>query len=185
MDNYDEPPRDALVDGPRDASVRRWSTPPVVLAITWSGAAGALVWCLLGPDDTAGRLLIGVTAAALAAAAAYGTRARPRLAADRRGIQVGGLRGSHQYPWSSVHSHLVVHTRRFGRDVATLEIETAESDTGETSTRETNTRETNTSGPPGGGNTERLHVFSRLELGADPAEVAEHLDALRSRSADQ
>ncbi|MDQ2710395.1 MAG: PH domain-containing protein [Actinomycetota bacterium] len=151
-----------------------------MLAITWSGAAGALAWCLLGPDDTAGRLLIGVTAAALAAAAAYGTRARPRLAADRRGIQVGGLRGSHQYPWSSVHSHLVVHTRRFGRDVATLEIETAESDTGETSTRETNT-----SSPPDGGNTERLHVFSRLELGADPAEVAEHLDALRSRSADQ
>jgi hypothetical protein len=121
------------------------------------GAAGASAWCVLGPDDPAGRLLIGVAAAALGAAALYGFRARPRLAADPSGIEVGGIAGPRRFPWSAVRHIRVVRTRRFGREVPTLEIETLD----------------------GGG--ERLHVFSRLELGGvEPADVAESLEAVRS-----
>jgi hypothetical protein len=124
----------------------------------WVGAAAALTWCVAGPDDPAGRLLIGVTALALLAGAGYATRARPRLAAGPDGLWIGGLLGRTAYPWAAVHRLEVVHTRRLGRDVPSLELETV--------------------GPDG--DDERLHVFSRLELGADPVEVADTLADLRA-----
>lgn len=133
----------------------RWSTPPALVLVAGLGTAGALAWCVLASGDPAGRLLIGLTAAALAAATLYGVRARPRLAADPDGILVGGLRGKQRFPWSAVRRLEVVHTRRFGRDVPTLEIETLN------------------------GADDRLHVFSRLELGADPRDVAEELARYR------
>jgi hypothetical protein len=136
----------------------RWVTPFPLVVTAWVAAAGALAWCLAGPDDPAGRLLIGVTALALACAAGYGTRVRPRLAAGVDGLWIGGVRGRTGYPWTAVQRLDVVHTRRFGRDVPTLEVETV--------------------GPGDAG--ERLHVFSRLELGADPVDVAETLAALRT-----
>lgn len=128
-----------------------WSVRPPLVVVAGLGAAGALAWCVLTPDP-AGRVLIGLTALALAFAAVYGLRARPRLAADPDGIVIGGLRGPSRHAWSAVRRLEVVHARRFGRDVPTLEIET---------------------------DPERLHVFSRLELGADPRDVADALAAAR------
>lgn len=142
-----------------------WSVRPAGPAAAGLGAAGALVWCMLTPDP-AGRLLIGLTALALGFAALYGARARPRLAADPDGITVGGLRGPRRFPWSAVRRLEVVRTRRFGRDVPTLEIETARIDPA-------------TGQGPSGGAEDRLHVFSGLELGADPRDVADALAALR------
>lgn len=145
-----------------DPVVHRWSTQAYLVVIAWFGAFVALAWCVLAASDPAGRLLIGVTAGALALAALYGTRARPRLFADRDGIRIGGLRGPESFGWSQVRDVTVVHTHRFGREVATLEIETF--------------------GPGARDIGERLHVFGRLELGVEAHEVADVLFALRGRS---
>ena len=142
-----------------DPVVRRWCTRPFLLVIAWIGAFVSLVWCIFAVGDPAGRLLIGVTAAVLAFAAGYGTRARPRLVAGPDGIGIGGLRGVCGFGWSQVREVKVVRVRRFGREVSMLEIETfgpGELDVGE-----------------------RLHVFGRLDLGTDPEEVGEALRALR------
>jgi hypothetical protein len=139
--------------------VHRWCTQPFLLLIAWIGAFVSLVWCILGPNDPAGRLLIGVTAGVLALAALYGTRARPQLVADPEGIRIGGLHGPVSFAWPQVREVKVVRTRRFGRDVSTLEIETF--------------------GPGAQDIGERLHVFGRLELGTDAQEVADVLLALR------
>ena len=142
-----------------DAAVRRWCTRPSLLVIAWIGAFVSLVWCIFAAGDPAGRLLIGVTAAVLAFAAGYGTRARPRLVADPDGIGIGGLRGVTGFGWTQVREVKVVRVRRFGREVSTLEIETF--------------------GPGDRDIGERLHVFGRLDLGADPEEVGKALQALR------
>ncbi len=153
MDNSDP------VDDPVDVGAR-WGTPPGVLLCTGLGALVAVAWCLLGPSDPAGRLLLGVTAAALAAVTGNGLLARPRLAADRNGLRIGSATGQRVHPWAAVRRVRVVRTRRFGREVPTLEIETGDDR------------------PEG----ERLDVFSRLELGADPRDVADVLTDLRSRA---
>jgi hypothetical protein len=139
--------------------VHRWCTPPFLLVIAWIGAFVSLVWCIFATGDPAGRLLIGVTAVVLGFAAVYGTRARPRLVAGPEGIGIGGLRGLTSFAWPQVRQVKIVRTRRFGREVSTLEIETfgpGELDVGE-----------------------RLHVFGRLELGADPEDVNDTLQSLR------
>jgi hypothetical protein len=107
-------------------------------------------------------VLIGVTAVVLAVAAVYGTRTRPRLTADAGGIGIGGVRGLTRYAWPQVREVKVVRTRRFGREVATLEIETF--------------------GPGDRDVGERLHVFGRLDLGTDPEEVDAELRAMRPGS---
>jgi hypothetical protein len=136
-----------------EPSVHRWCTRPLLLVIAWLGAFVSLAWCVLDDGDPPGRLLIGVTAVVLAVAAFAGTRARPRLTADPGGIAIGGLNGMTVYAWPQVLDVKIARTRRLGREVSTLEIETfgpGERDVGE-----------------------RLHVFGRLELGADPREVGE------------
>lgn len=130
-----------------------------MLVIAWIGAFVSLAWCVLAAGDPPGRLLIGVTAAVLAIAALSGTRARPRLTADPEGIGIGGLRGLTRFAWPQVLEVKVVRARRFGREVSTLEIETF--------------------GPGDQDVGERLHVFGRLELGAEPEEVGDALLALR------
>lgn len=130
--------------------------------VAWIGAFVSLVWCVFATSDPAGRLLIGVTAAVLAFVAFYGTRARPRLVAGPDGIGIGGLRGLTDFAWPQVLDVKIVRARRFGREVSALEIETF--------------------GPGAQDVGERLHVFGRLDLGADPEDVAEVLRALRPRS---
>jgi hypothetical protein len=139
--------------------IHRWHTRPVLLIIAWIGTVVSLAWCILVAGDPAGRLLIGVTAAVLGVAAAYATRARPRLVAGSDGITIGGLRGPAVFGWPQVRDIRVVRTHRFGRAVCTLEIETF--------------------GPGAQDIGERLHVFGRLDLGADPEDVGDTLLALR------
>lgn len=128
-----------------------WSPSLGLVGVAAVGAIGASAWCVITPDP-AGRLLVGLTGLVLALAALYGMRARPRLAADPAGLVISGFGGRQRFEWSAVHRLELVHTRRFGRDVPTLEIETLP---------------------------ERLHVFSRLELGADPRDVADAITGLR------
>jgi hypothetical protein len=141
----------------------RWG-PPLALTITgWLASAVAACWCLFGTEDAPGRLFAGVTALVFAAAALFGTRANPRLAASGAGIEVRGLSGARRYDWGQIAGVRLVHTRRLGRDVPTLEIDACDG--------------------AGVDAEERLLVFGRMDLGADPRDVADTLDVLRADSA--
>lgn len=148
------------MDNAAEPSVQ-WSAAPGLVAIAWIGAAVFVTVAVLpGLVDPQGRLLGGLAAAALLIAATFGSLARPRLAADADAVRIRGVSGMHRYPWSWVQRVHVVRIRRFGRDIPTLEIDVTAPD-----------------------GDERLLVFGRLELGADPDDVAAQLNRLaRSRS---
>jgi hypothetical protein len=152
------------VDNPAPCpGVREWSVSSALVVLTWVAAVLAAAWCAwlwLTGTDPAGRLLMGTAAAALLAAAAFGTRARPRLRVDADGVTVGGLLRPRHHPWPLVLGVRVLRTRRLGRETSVLEIDTRSA-----------------------AGTERLLVFGRLDLGADPEEVAVHvLDARPGQS---
>jgi hypothetical protein len=141
------------VDNAAEPSLQ-WSPAPGLVGIAWVvGVAFATVAVVPDLVDLQGRLLAGLAAAALLIAAAFGSLARPRLAADADGLQIRGVTGTHRYPWAWVQRVHVVRTRRFGREIPTLEIEITDPD----------------------GN-ERLLVFGRLELNADPVDVSRQLN---------
>lgn len=71
---------------------------------------------------------------------------RRRLSGGPRGLLIGGMTGTRMVPWSAVRSVHCGRTKRMGS--ATLEIDLAD---------------------------DELLLFSRLELGADPADVAAEL----------
>jgi hypothetical protein len=139
--------------------VREWSPPAAVVALAWLLAVGAAIWCAAlwwTGADPAGSLLAAVAALGVGFAALFGSRARPRLRADPDGVTVGGLVRSHHHPWPFVTDVRVLRVRRLGRESSLLEVDTVTAD-----------------------GTERLLVFGRLDLAADPEDVAPILRALR------
>jgi Bacterial PH domain len=139
--------------------VREWSPARGLVGCAWIGAAAALAWFVataLAGTDPAGLLLAGVAALGLVVAAAFGSRARPRLRVDAGGVTVGGLLRARHYPWPLVADVRVLQVRRFGRRTSMLEVDTVSA-----------------------GGDERLLVFGRLELAADPEDVAPQVLALR------
>jgi Bacterial PH domain len=140
-------------------SEREWSPAPGLVACAWVGAAVALAWFVataLTGADPAGLLLAAVAAAGLLLAAVFGTRARPRLRVDAGGVTVGGLFRARHHPWPLVEDVRVLQVRRFGRRTSLLELDTVSA-----------------SGD------ERLLVFGRLDLAADPEDVAPQVLAAR------
>lgn len=136
-----------------------WSPAPGLVVCAWIGAVAAAAWCVatvVAGSDPAGLLLAGVAAVGLLVAAVFGSRARPRLRVDAGGITVGGLLRARHFPWPLVRDVRVLPVRRFGRRTCMLEVDT-----------------TNAAGG------ERLLVFGRLDLAADPEDVAPQLLALR------
>lgn len=151
-------------DDPEPGAVRRpsgaWSPSPVLVGLAWLGAAAAMVWCVLvaGTGDRVGLLLASVAAVGLTLAALYGTRARPRLRVDASGVTAAGLSARRHHSWAQVTDVRVLPVRRLGRTSTMLEIDVVEPD-----------------------GTERLLIFSRLDLDADPVDVAATVRAARSR----
>ncbi|MHA6628970.1 PH domain-containing protein [Pseudonocardia sichuanensis] len=136
-----------------------WSPAPGLVVLAWLVAVGAAAWCValwVSDADPAGRLLAGVAAVGATTAALFGTRARPRLRADPDGLTVGGLLRSRHHPWPFVAQIRVLRVRRLGRETSLLEVDTVTAD-----------------------GSERLLVFGRLDLAADPEDVAPRLHALR------
>ncbi|GAA2820107.1 PH domain-containing protein [Crossiella cryophila] len=123
------------------------------MSVGWVLAAGATVW-LVFTTDPAGRVIAAVAALVLAFAALFGSIARPRLAASPMGLSVRGLFRTEEWSWAEVSTR-VLHTQRLGRRVAVLEIEVTRDEL------------------------ERLFVLGRLDLGADPEDVAAQLGELR------
>ncbi|HEX2297339.1 MAG TPA: PH domain-containing protein [Pseudonocardiaceae bacterium] len=141
------------------AGAREWSPAAGLVALAWLLAVAAAAWCAAlwwTGADPAGGLLAAVAALGAGLAALFGTRARPRLRADPDGLTVGGLIGSQHHPWPFVTDVRVHRVRRLGRESSLLEVDTVAAD-----------------------GTERLLVFGRLDLAADPEDVAPQLRALR------
>lgn len=118
-----------------------------------SGAAAAVGLSLLGVAvglDAAGRLLVGAAGLFLLGLAVSDAVVRPRLRADADGLTVRTLGRRLGGPWAAVAIRLRTG-RRLGTAVHTLEIDVGDD----------------------------LVVLGRRELGAGPADVAEHLTRLR------
>lgn len=152
------------IDGPErmantgPMAVRAWAPQVGLVVLGWVAAGLTAGWLLL-TEDAGARLFAAVALVAVLAIALAGTVARPRLAAGPDGIAVRGLRGTRRWPWPAVRRLAVVRTRRLGRDVPALEIDVrpvADHDADE-----------------------QLLMFTRLDLGAEPDDVADQLIALR------
>jgi hypothetical protein len=139
--------------------LREWSPSAGAVGCAWVGALAAMGWLVAGwvsEADPAGLLIAAVAAVGLVIAAAFGTRARPRLRVDADGVTVGGMFRSRHHPWPLVKDVRVLRLRRFGRQSSYLEIDTVDA-----------------SGD------EQLLVFGRLDLAADPEDVAPQVLSLR------
>jgi Bacterial PH domain len=149
-------PEPDTTEEPLDAE---WSPSAGLVVLAWVGTVAAVVWCVLvaGTGDRAGLLLAVVAAAALGLAAVYGTRVRPRLRVDASGVTVGGLAARRHHPWAQVGDVRVLTVRRLGRATRMLEIDAVDPDGGE-----------------------HLMVFGRLDLDAEPDDVATVVLAIRA-----
>lgn len=134
--------------------VTTWSPQLAAVAVGWALSAAALAAALL-LDDRKGALLLVLAAAALALLALFGTVARPRLRADHTGVAVRGLLRTRRWAWREVNVRLV-RTRRLGRETTAVELDADNAE------------------PPA------LVLLGRLDLGADPEDVAEALVRLRT-----
>lgn len=142
-----------------DWAVRQWSPAAGLVVAGWVLTVAAAGWCAalwIAGSDPAGRLIAGIATVGIGVASLFGSRARPRLQVDADGLTVGGLLRSRHHPWPLVQGVRVLRVRRLGRESSLLEIDTRTA-----------------------GGDERLLVFGRLELNADPEDVAPQLLELR------
>ncbi|WP_307870890.1 PH domain-containing protein [Micromonospora sp. C51] len=139
-----------------DTIAQQWRVPLGLPFLKLAAAASVLaLGILLAAGDPLRPVLGGLAAAVLTGWGLRDLLAPVRLAVDPTGITVpAGLLGRRHLPWPMVET-IQVH-RRSGRGLAgpTLEIDTGDS----------------------------LHLFSRLDLGADPGEVADALRTARAGS---
>lgn len=159
--------------------VGRWGPPVLIVVVGWLGTAAALWWLVAGPHDPGSRLFSGISVVVLALCTLYGTRARPRLALTSTGIEVRGLGGAQHYDWAHVDDVRLLHTPGLGRRTLTLEISVHSAGTGADGA---GNRGFGGRGTGDGEDVERLLIFSRLDLGADPRDVIDVLTAARPTS---
>jgi hypothetical protein len=131
-----------------------WSPDPAAVGVGWALAVVAGVVATV-VDDVRGSVLLVVAAVLLGVLALFGTLARPRLRADTEGVTVRGMLSSRSWRWGEVNARLV-RTRRFGRESTAVELDAD-----------------NAEAPA-------LVLLGRLDLGADPVEVADALVRLRT-----
>lgn len=125
----------------------------------WSPPTGGIVACGVGGvilaiaavslvTDPPGRVLAGIAAVGLIVFASLSWRARPKLAIGNDGLVTRGWVSTRVLSRADIKLIRITEFRRLARKVRLLEIDTAD---------------------------DRLLVFSRWDLGADPLDV---LDAL-------
>lgn len=132
-----------------------WTTPtPALIAVTCGGLILACAAILA--NDAASRLLIGVAAAGLLFLAVLGFRQRPRLSITsdpEPRLVVRSLVGPTEYRRDQILRARVLGYRRLGRKTPMLEIDVRHN------------------------GDERLLIFGRWDLGANPHDVFEALVA--------
>ncbi|MFG3700866.1 PH domain-containing protein [Micromonospora sp. NPDC047620] len=136
-------------------AVHQWRVPATLPALKLAGAVALLALALLLDEGDPVQLGLAVVAAtALAGWAARDLVTPVRLAVDPEGVTVvQGFAGRRRLPWSAVERVTVDRRARLGLTSEVLEIDAGES----------------------------LHLFGRLDLGAEPADVAEALHEARPR----
>jgi hypothetical protein len=135
--------------------------------------AGVLLGLATAFLDPLGRVLVGAAAVLLLALAARDRLLRPRLAARPTGVAVRRLGGTTELPWGRLHVR-VRDTRRWGLRSRLLELDTAAGPDDDGWPRPEARRE-----PASGEEDGVLVLLGRRDLGADPADVARALHALR------
>jgi hypothetical protein len=130
----------------------QWS--PRVAGTVVTAVAGLALALAALVVDPVGRVLVGGAALLLLGVAAQDALVRPRLRTDALGVTARRLTGATRIPWPVLQAR-VRNQRRWGVRSTTLELEDRSDDT-------------------------VLVVLGRRELGADPAVVAEALDAAGS-----
>ncbi|SNS57590.1 PH domain-containing protein [Geodermatophilus pulveris] len=157
----------------------QWSPPAGQTAVL--AAAGVLLAGAAVLLDPLGRVLVGGAAVLLLALAARERLLRPRLAAGPAGVAVRRLGRTTELPWATLRVR-VRDTRRLGLRSRLLELDTAAGpDDGRPRLE---ARPELARGERDGVLPEEdgvLVLLGRLDLGADPAEVARALGALRPR----
>ena len=128
----------------------QWSTPIGLVATGWVLAAATALWWVLA-DSGPDRLFVTVVLLVLTATSGFATLCRPRLSADAEGVTVRGLRGRRTWPWPGLVVR-IDRSKRLGRTVEVLELDTPEGE---------------------------LTVLTKLDLGEEPEQVAQALNALR------
>jgi hypothetical protein len=98
--------------------------------------------------DGPGRVLAGIAAAGLLVFATLSWRARPKLAITPAGLQIRGWLSTHVLSRADVAHIRITEFRRIGRKVHLLEIDSTD---------------------------DRLHVFTRWDLGTSPLNVLDDL----------
>lgn len=128
----------------------QWSPP--TFGIAGCGIAGLMmaIAAVTLITDGPGRVIASVAAVGLLAFATFSWRARPKLAITEDGLTVAGLRRVRTLRRNEVQDVRITEFRRIGRRTRLLELDTAD---------------------------DRLLVFTRWDLGTDPARVLEALRA--------
>ncbi|MDY6869845.1 MAG: PH domain-containing protein [Actinomycetota bacterium] len=127
-----------------------WSPPTA--GIAGCGFAGVLMAALAVTvvTDPPGRLLAGIAAMGLITFAIMSWRARPKLAITPEGVAVRGWWHTRVLRRADIKLVRITEFRRLARKMRVLEIDTAD---------------------------DRLHVFTRWDLGTDPLDVLDTLTA--------
>ncbi|APE32643.1 hypothetical protein BOX37_00080 [Nocardia mangyaensis] len=130
-----------------------WTTPVSALVAVTGGGFVLVVAAILAQDGPS-RLLVGLAAFAVLAMAVLGVRQRPRLTmvpepAPR--LVIGTLTGPKEYPLDRIDRIRMVSYRRLGRKSAMLEVDVQH------------------------GDSERLLIFGRWDLGTNPHDVYDAL----------
>ena len=125
---------------------------PSIVGIAGWGTAGVLmaIGCVTLVTDAPGRVLTGIAAAGLILFAAASWRARPKLAITGDGLQVRGWWRTQLLRRPDIKIIRITEFRRIGRKMRLLEIEAVD---------------------------DRLLIFSRWDLGADPLDALDALTA--------
>lgn len=136
-------------------SPHTWAPRTELVILGWTTAVGAVFWLVMTRDPMA-RLFAGAAALLLIALCAHATVIRPRLLVDQDGVSIREIRGVRRMRWNQFR-HRLRRTRRFGIEVAVIEIDVFEPE-------------------------EHLIVLTQLDLGTDPLDVDQRLSELRLAS---
>lgn len=132
--------------------IQQTSWAPKTTGIVWIGVIGLAmaVVAVTVVTDLPGRVLGGVAALGLLLFATASWRARPKLAITDAGLEIRGWLSTRVLTKADITLIRITEFRRLARKVRLLEIDTAD---------------------------DRLHVFTRWDLGTDPLQVLDALTA--------
>jgi hypothetical protein len=127
-----------------------WSPPTFGIAACGISGLILAIAAVTMITDPPGRILVGIAAVGLILFASLSWRARPKLAIRDDGLVTRGLFGTNLLRRSDIKLIRITEFRRIARKVRLLEIDTTD---------------------------DRLLVFTRWDLGADPLDVLDALTA--------